>query len=115
MPASLLSLVILTSGAALVGKGVMKMWLEGPHPWYEINEAPWHDGHMLKRVIAGASKFAPDDSIQPKHELVTIEHLRSLCCNIDLSNSFNIAVFTLICIVFWCCCRYSLPAYEPIY
>ena len=36
---------------------------------------------------------------------MTIEHLRSLQCGLDLSNSFDIAVFAVACVAFWCCCR----------
>ena len=30
----------------------------------------------------------------------------SLRHNLDLSNTFNIAVFAITCIAFWCCCRW---------
>ena len=102
---SLLSLFISTRGTASVGKGAMKTWLEGIRLWHEINKASWHSGRMLKRVISGAAKFAPAESSQLKHEPVTIEHLRSLHRNLDLSNLFDIAIFAIACVAFWCCCR----------
>jgi len=116
MPAleSLLSLFISALGAASVGKGTMKTWLEGLWLWHEINEAPWHGGRMLRRVVAGASRLALADSVQPKCDPVTIEHLRSLHCNLNLSDSFDIAVFAIVCIAFWCCCRYYPPTYENV-
>jgi len=36
---------------------------------------------------------------------VTIEHLRALHNHLDLTNAFDIAVFTLACITFWSCCH----------
>ena len=36
---------------------------------------------------------------------MTIEHLRSLWCGLDLSNSFDIVVFAVACVAFWCFCR----------
>jgi len=106
MPASesMLSLFIAPCGMGSVSKGAIKSWLEGIHMWHEVNDAPWYGSHIFKRVISGTAKFTPPDSIQPKHDPVTIEHLHLLCHNLDLSNSFDIAIFTLACVAFWCCC-----------
>src|SRR5882724_3092487 len=60
---------------------------------------------MLKRVVMGASKFMPSDCCQAKCEPVTIEHLKSLHHGLVLSNSFNIAIFAIACVAFWCCSR----------
>jgi len=62
---------------------------------------------MLKRIVKGALKLTPAKSTQPKQESVMIEHLRSLQCNLDLSNTFDIAVFVVTCVAFWCYCRQS--------
>jgi len=107
MPASeaILSLFIATRGAGSVSKGAMRSWLDDIHMWHEINNAPWNGSRILKRVIKGAAKFTLPHSIQPKYDPITIEHLHSLRHNLDLSNSFDIAIFALACVAFWCCCR----------
>src|SRR5882724_4268048 len=107
MPASesLLSHFIASRGAGSVGLGSMKTWLEGIRLWHHVNEAPWRGGAILKRTLNGAAKFSPIESIQPKRDPVTIEHLKSLRHHLDLSNSFDIAVFAVACVAFWCCCR----------
>ena len=102
---SLLSHSIATWGAALVSKSTLKLWLEGLRLWHQINKAPWHGSHMLKRIVTGASKLAPAKSSLSKWEPITIEHLRSLCHNLDLANIFGIAIFAIACVAFWCCCR----------
>ena len=83
MPASesLLSHFIASCGTGSVCLGSMKTWLEGICLWHHINEAPWQGGAILKRTLKGAAKFAPIDSIQPKREPITIEHLKSLRCH----------------------------------
>jgi len=77
MPVSehILSLFIAACGAGLVSKGTMKSWLEGVCMWHEVNDTPWHGSRILKRVISGTAKFTPLDSIQPKYDSVSIEHL----------------------------------------
>ena len=102
---SFLSHFIATWGVVSVGRSAMKLWLEGLQLWHQINEAPWHGSHMLKRVVSWSSKLTPAESTQPKREPITIEHLKFLHCNLDLSNTFDIAIFTVACIAFWCCCR----------
>jgi len=102
---SVLSLFIAAHSAGSISKGAMKSWLEGIRMWHDVNDDLWYGGHILKRVISGAAKFTPPDSIQPKCDPVTIEHICSLHRNLYLLNSFDIAVFALACVAFWCCCR----------
>jgi len=107
MPASesLLSHFIASHSAGSVGLCSMKTWLEGICLWHHINEAPWQGHAILNRTLNGVAKFSPIESIQPKCEPVTIEHLKSLCHHLDLSNSFYISVFAVACVAFWSCCR----------
>ena len=47
---------------------------------------------------------------------MTIEHHRSLWHGLELSNSFEIALFAVACMAFWCCCRLGEltdPHFEP--
>jgi len=53
-----LSHFIATQSAASMGKHAMRSWLEGLQLWHQINEAPWHGGHMLRRMVTGAAKLA---------------------------------------------------------
>src|SRR5882724_5967595 len=108
MPTSdfLLSTFVTTYGAGSVGKGMVKTWLSGLELWHRINSAPWHGGTELQRAVEGSAKLAPSSSHLAKRDPVTIQHLRALHRCLDLTNSFDIAVFAVACIAFWCCCRY---------
>jgi len=107
MPASelLLTTFITTHGAGSVGKGAIKTWLLGVELWHRINDAPWHGGAVLQRAVEGSAKLAPVSSRRAKRDPVTIEHLHCLRLHLDLTNSFDIAVFAVVCAAFWCCCR----------
>ena len=107
MPASecLLSTFITTHGAGSVGKGAIKTWLLGVELWHRINGAPWLGGAELQQAVEGSAKLAPKSSHLSKHDPVTIDHIRALHRHLDLTNSFDIAVFAIACIAFWCCCR----------
>jgi len=59
----------------------------------------------LRCTLKGAAKFAPSSSRQPKRDPVTIDHIKALHRHLDLTNTFDIAVFALACIAFWSCCR----------
>jgi hypothetical protein len=107
MPASeaLLSIFITARGTGSVRKGAMQAWLEGLELWHHINHAPWFGGKALKRSVDGAAKHAPPSSSLPQREPVTMEHMRALQHSLNLSDSFDIAVFALACMAFWGCCR----------
>jgi len=108
MPASepLLCAFISTRSAGSIRKGTIKSWLLGIELWHRINDAPWNSGPSLQRTVEGASRLAPSSSWRAKRDPVTIQHLRALCQHLDLTNSFDIAVFAVACITFWSCCRY---------
>jgi len=53
----------------------------------------------------GATKMAPHSSWLPRRDPVTIEHMWALHRHLDHTNAFDITVFTITCIAFWCHCR----------
>jgi hypothetical protein len=81
-------------------------WLAGLHFWHQFNNAPWHGNSLLHHSKAGLSKVVPDSSKRPHRPPVTIEHMHALFQNLDLSNSFDSAVYCTASAAFWCCCRY---------
>jgi len=107
MPASksLLSTFVTTHGAGSVNKGSIKSWLLGVVLWHCINHAPWFGSSDLEWAVSGAARLTPNSSNLNKRDPVMIQHLHALRRHLDLSNSFDIAVFAIACIMFWCCCR----------
>src|SRR5882724_9087798 len=101
----LLSTFVMMYGAGSVSKGVIKTWVLGLELWHRINSAPWHGGAELQWAIEGSANLAPKLSCLAKCDTVMIEHLCALCHHLDLTNSIDIAVFAIACIMFWCCCR----------
>src|SRR5882724_2801359 len=99
----LLSSFVTMRGAGLVGKSAIKSWLLSVELWHHINSAPWHGSVELARCVEGAVKLAPVSSHHGKHNLITIEHIRTLCHNLNLTNSFDIAMFAITCIALWFC------------
>ena len=102
VPEWLLSSFISTCGTGAVMKGTMASWLAGLQLWHEINYAPWSGHSHLKRVLQGAAATTPSTTHKPKRLLVTITHLLALQSNLSLSNTFNVAVFAMVCMAFWC-------------
>ena len=104
MPASelLLSTFITFHGAGSVGKGAIKTWLLGVELWHCINDAPWLGGPVLQQAVECAAKLAPLSLHLDKRDLMMIEHLCCLHRHLDLKNSFDIAVFTIGCIMLYC-------------
>jgi len=107
MPASkfLLSMFITIHGPSSMGNSVMKTWMEDLCLWHMINDTPWHGSHLLCCTLRGTAKVAPPSTHQSKRDLVTIDHLKALQCHLNLSDTFDIAVFAVACIAFWCCCH----------
>ena len=105
MPASeaLLSIFITTQGDGSISKGTICQWVSGLKLWHQINDAPWLGRAILERSIQGASNFAPPSSITPKCDPVSMLHLQALRQHLNLTNSFDIAVFAVACITFWSC------------
>lgn len=107
MPASeTLLAAFIAHWAGKVAVTTADTWLAGLHFWHQFNNAPWHGNALLRRSKTGLSKIVPASSKRPRRPPVTIEHMHALFQNLDLSNSFDSAVYCTASVAFWCCCRY---------
>jgi hypothetical protein len=102
MPASelLLATFVTTPGAGTVAKGTMDQWILGLKLWHHINNTPWRGSRLLKRAVQGSAAIAPS-STEAKRDPVTLQHLQCLRDHLDLSSSFDAAVFAVACIAFF--------------
>ena len=107
MPASelLLATFITTCGAGMVSNSAILSWLAGLQLWHLVNNAPWHGAALLKRAAEGSSRLAPGSSCRPKCASVTLQHIQALCNHLDLTDTFDAAIFAVACMAFWSCCR----------
>lgn len=104
MPASeplLAAFVAKWSG--LVARTTVDNWMAGLSFWHTLHGAPWSGAKMLRTTCTGLTKSAPAG--RPKRPPVTIEHMYALRAQLDLSNSFDAAVYAAACTAFWCCRR----------
>jgi len=93
------------SWASRVASSKVGTWLAGLHFWHKFHGAPWYGGEILSSIQKGIAKLVPDSSKRTQCPPVTIEHMHSLFDGLDLSNSFDAAVWALACTAFWCCNR----------
>lgn len=107
MPASeiLIAGFATVMAAGKVSQSTLNSWLAGLHFWHTVNGAPWHGHDMLRTVKNGIAKLVPDCSKRAKRPPVTLEHMHALTKGLDLTNSFDSAVWAVACIAFWSCCR----------
>ncbi|KAG1867443.1 DNA breaking-rejoining enzyme [Suillus tomentosus] len=113
MPASdhLLASFI-ASWARKVAAMMAQNWLAGLHFWHNLHGAPWF-GHSLSKVV-------PDSSKCPRQPPVMLDHIHALFCRLDLSNAFDMSMFAVTCVTFWCCCRLgelvidSVSSFDPV-
>ena len=117
MPASesLLSIFITTHGAGRVGKGTLLSWLSGLQLWHVINGTPWNGGAHLSRAVKGVASFAPSSSFRAPRLPVTIHHLRVLKQDLDITNTFDAAVWAIACIAFWSQCRLAEVCIDLVF
>ncbi|KAF8240142.1 hypothetical protein L208DRAFT_1234893 [Tricholoma matsutake] len=80
------------SAAGSVSESALNNWLAGLQYWHVVNSATWHGSDMLHHV---RSKCPP----------VIIEALTTLKLGLDLSNTFDAAVWAIALVVFWSCCQ----------
>lgn len=80
-------------------------WLAGLHFWHIVNGAPWNGDDMLRHVRRGFAKLVPLTSKRAKRPPVTLEALCILHDRLNLSNSFDAAIWALPSVAFWSCCR----------
>ncbi|KAJ8583998.1 hypothetical protein M405DRAFT_747736, partial [Rhizopogon salebrosus TDB-379] len=94
-------------------------WLAGLHLWHDYHGAPWNGHNLVRRSRAALSKHVPESSCRPRRPPVTLEHMHTLYQRLDLSNSFDSAVFCIACTAFWSCCHLgellisSINAFNP--
>ncbi|OBZ72649.1 hypothetical protein A0H81_07917 [Grifola frondosa] len=89
------------SGA--VARTTIDNWLAGLSFWHAINGAPWQGNKMLRVTCTGALKNEP--AKKAKRPPVTLEHMHALRDRLNLTNSFDAAVYAIACTAFWCCRR----------
>lgn len=108
MPASsdLLSAFV-ADASGTVSDSTVNNWLSGLHYWHIVNGADWHgsSSELLRHMHRGLSRLVPPTSKCARRLPVTLEALTQPRDGLDLSNSFDISVFAVACIAFWCCCR----------
>lgn len=104
MPASeALVAAFVARHAGLVRHDTIGGWLSGLSFWHAINGAKWPGGDVLKYTKKGAKKLEPPPL--PKRPPVTLEHMHALFTGLNLSNTFDAAVFAVACSAFWGCRR----------
>ena len=108
MPASeILLAAFAATTTAKVSCSCLDSWLAGIHFWHIFNSALWHgaNSELLTKIKASISKTVPDSSHHAKRPPVTIKHMHTLREDLDLSNSFDSAVWACATAAFWGCCR----------
>ncbi|KAG1873415.1 DNA breaking-rejoining enzyme [Suillus tomentosus] len=109
----------ISSWAGRVAETTADNWLAGLHFWHQINGAHWNGHALLRRAKQGLAKVVPDTSKRPRRPPVTLEHMHTLFRCLDLSNSFDAAVYSTASVAFWSCCRLgelivpSLNTFDP--
>lgn len=100
MPASdALLAVFVAKWSGIVSRSTIDTWIAGLSFWHTLNGAPWLGAKMLRATCAGALKLQP--SRKPKRPPVTVEHLSALLTHLNLSDSFDAAVYAVACFAFW--------------
>ena len=102
--AELLSLFAAHHAGRASGK-TLNNWLAGLHFWHVVNGAPWNGDDMLHHVRRGFTKLVPPSSKRAKRPPVTIDALCVLHDRLDLTNTFDAAVWAVASVAFWSCCR----------
>jgi hypothetical protein len=107
MPASEFLLAMFAADAAgRVSSSAVDTWFSGLRFWHVVNGAEWHgSGLMVTQMRKGVRKLVPASARRRKRPPVTIEHMYVLRKGLDLTNSFDAAVWAVACIAFWSCCR----------
>lgn len=92
-------------------------WLAGLHFWHQFNGAIWNGHSVLRYTKAGLVKVVPSSSKQPCRPPVSINHMHSLYCILDLSNSLTPLSTLLSCShvqwLFWATADHSQNPHPP--
>ncbi|KAI6007081.1 hypothetical protein EDD15DRAFT_2383948 [Pisolithus albus] len=120
MPASAELLALFASNhAGQLSDKTLNNWLAGLHFWHIVNGAPWNGDDMLRHVRRGFAKLVPPSSKRAKRPPVTLDALCILHDHLNLSNTFDAAVWAIAAIAFWSCCRLgellipSVQTFDP--
>ncbi|KAJ7081283.1 hypothetical protein C8R43DRAFT_965617 [Mycena crocata] len=107
MPASesLLSIFISSYGAGHVANGTVSTWLAGLQLWHAVNLAPWHGAALLSRTRKGVYKLAPPSSRRMPRDPVLYNHMTVLRAGLDLSNTWDFAIWSAACTAWRDCAR----------
>ena len=96
---------VTNSGAGKVSESCITTWLSGIHRHHQLNNAPWLGGDILQLARKGAAANVSDEAARTPRSPITLTHIITLHTHLDLSNSFDAAVFAVACIAFWACCH----------
>ncbi|KAF7328051.1 hypothetical protein MKEN_00386200 [Mycena kentingensis (nom. inval.)] len=81
-----------------------KNWLNGIAHWHHVNVAIWYGKDLsVKRVLRAVDKDGK--FIRPPRGPVSIEHMRCIRDNLDLTTPKGAAYWALSCAAFWGCRR----------
>ena len=107
MPTSelLLALFVTNCAAGNISGSMVNKWINGIHQGHQIADAPWYGGQLLSQAKKGMLNLVPAMSQCEKCYLVTLRHLDAPHSQLDLSNSFDAAVYAIACVAFWACCH----------
>ncbi|KAG1811118.1 uncharacterized protein BJ212DRAFT_1278216 [Suillus subaureus] len=108
MPASAsLLAAFLANAAGTISNSTANSWMAGLHYWHAVNGATWFgtESDVLHHIRRGITKLTPPSSKRACCPPVTLDTLGQLAQGLDLTNSFNIAIFAVACVAFWSCCH----------
>lgn len=103
------------SAAGHLSAPALSNWIAGLHFWHVVNNATWNGDDMLRHVRRGVAKLCPPESKRAKRPPVTIEAMVALGEGLDLSLSFDAAVWAVACVAFWSCIRKKPIFYLVLY
>jgi hypothetical protein len=122
MPAPEWLLAAFTAVAAgSVSSSCVEGWLSGLSFWHSVNGAEWKGSNQLRIAKAAVKKMVPESSKRVKRPPVTLEHMFALLKGLDLSNSFDVAVWACATTLWKGVCRGgeflvpSMNKFDPKY
>jgi hypothetical protein len=122
MPASaaLLAAFVSQCLGSYSGK-TLNSWLAGLHSWHIMNRAPWHGDDKWIHLARTAANKQGTTFKRPLRAPVSLEHLRMLRRNLDVTNSFHAAVWAIVLVTFFGCRRLgettvkTLSSFSPTF
>ena len=90
--------------ASLVGKiagSTINAKISAVKAWHIQQNQPWRGHTLLQYVLKGTANATPEKSKQERRLPITIEMIRELSRDLDLSDPLDTAVFTIATIAFY--------------